>query len=167
VISTRRKTEIRQIRSLVPMSKETYNFRHGSSAYFISNSTKFSFMGDNSILEGCYFVLGPLPVFVWRLDFLPLRLAQILSLYGEMATHTFSKRISDFMFTEVRGFAASAASENRRTTSVSQSTLYCSVGFCCRLCLSASTIPAVRNGSSRLAYCTVPSTTIKQGSALT
>ena len=44
------------------------------------------------------------------------------------------------MFTDVRGFAANAASENRRTTSVSQSTLFFSAGLSSRPRLHASTI---------------------------
>lgn len=133
--------KIRWMHPLLPMSKETYNFRHRSSTYFVSNSTKFSFMGDDSILEPCYFVSRPLPVFVWRLDFLPLREAHCLSSCdADIATHTFSRRIGVFMFTEVSGFAASAASENLRTTSVSQSTLCCNTGSS-RPRLHASAIP--------------------------
>jgi hypothetical protein len=59
---------------------------------------------------------------------------------AKMAPLTFSKRIDNFMFTEFRGFAASAASENRRMTSVSQSTLQCKTELPSRLRLHASTI---------------------------
>ena len=56
-----------------------------------------------------------------------------------IVNHTFSKRIGDLIFTKVKGFAAKAASENRRMTSVSQSTLDCNLGLLSKPRLNAST----------------------------
>jgi hypothetical protein len=50
----------------------------------------------------------------------------------------------DFMFTDVNGRAASAASEKRRMTSVSQSTLLAVVESLVKLFLHDSTATAVR-----------------------
>lgn len=122
------------------MPKETNDLGHGSSPYFVPNCPKFRFMSNHSIIECCYFVPTPLPVFVQRLSLLPLSATKhSCPIDGQTIGHTFSKRIGDFMLTEVKGFAARAASENRRTTSVSQSTLCCNATLSSRVRLYAST----------------------------
>lgn len=64
----------------------------------------------------------------------------------------------DFMFTDVSGLAASAASEKRRITSVSQSTLDFSLTSVVKLALHASTIPQLAIYGCPMA-CIVPSAT--------
>jgi hypothetical protein len=58
------KVETRRIRLLFPLTKEADYLWHRSSAHFVPDSTKFCFVGYNGILEGCYFVVGPVPVFI-------------------------------------------------------------------------------------------------------